>query len=98
VESSRPQPSPLVELAVCLYVLGTGVTALFSIGWSMAPFENSEPDTTHELVLVGLSLCALAAAAAMTRAVWRDQAAHALAPLAVSLVCVAAWVVALPPT
>jgi hypothetical protein len=98
VESSRRQPALLLDLAVGLYLLGTGVALLFSVGWAIAPFENVDPDKTHELLLVGLALAALTAAGAMARRFWRDHAAGARAPLAVSLVCLAAWVVALPPS
>jgi hypothetical protein len=97
VESSRREPALLLDLAVALYVFGTGVALLFSVGWAMAPFESVDPNKTHELVLIGLALGALAAAGAMARRVWRNHAAQARAPLAVSLVCLAAWVVAMPP-
>jgi hypothetical protein len=86
-----------LDLAVALYVFGTGVALVFSVGWAMAPFENGDPNKTHELVLVGLALGALTAAGAMARGVWRNHAARAWAPLAVSLVCLACWVVAMPP-
>jgi hypothetical protein len=86
-----------LDLAVALYVFGTGVALLFSVGWAMAPFETVDPNKTHELVLVGLALGALTAAGAMARGVWRNHAAQARVPLAVSLVCLAAWVVVIPP-
>jgi hypothetical protein len=97
VESSRRQPALLLDLAVGLYLLGTGVALLFSVGWAMAPFENVDPGKSHELVLIGLALGALTAAGAMARGVWRNHPALVRAPLAVSLVCLAAWVIALPP-
>jgi hypothetical protein len=97
VESSRRQPSPLVDLAVGLYALGTGVTAVFSIGWAIAPFENTDPNTAHELLLVGLALAAVVSAVVMGRAVRDGNSVRAWRALGGSLVCLGFWAIAAPP-
>jgi hypothetical protein len=97
VESGGRQASLLLDLAVALYVFGTGVATLCSIVWALAPFENSEPDTTHELVLIGLALGALVGAATMAVAFWDGKSPRTLSAL-VSVVCLALWLVVMPPT
>ena len=97
MESSRRQQSLLLDLAVGLYVLGAGVATLFSIGWASAPYENADPDSTHELVLIGLAVGALAAAVAMARAFLAGNSSRTRPALVISLTCLAGWVVALPP-
>ena len=68
VESSRRQSALLLDLAVRLYLLGTGVIVLCSLVWAMAPFENVDPDGGHEfLVLLALGVGALTSAGAMAR-------------------------------
>jgi hypothetical protein len=64
VESIRRR-SLSVDLAVFLYLFGTGTAVLFSVGWAMAPFENTEPNTAHDAALVGLAVTALATGGAM---------------------------------
>jgi hypothetical protein len=96
VESIRRR-SLWVDLAVFLYLFGTGTAVLFSVGWTMAPFENTEPNTAHDAALVGLALTALATAWAMARAVWRDDLSSARILLLASVVSLAIWALALPP-
>jgi hypothetical protein len=97
VDSSRRQPSLLVDLVVGLYALGTGVTAVFSIGWAIAPFENMGPNTAHELLLVGLALAAVVSAVAMGRAAGAGNSVRAWRAFGASLVCLGFWAIALPP-
>jgi len=96
VERSQRQPGLLLDLAVGLYLLGIGVAVLFSYGWATAVSLERNPETTHELVPLGLALSALMAAAVMARAVWANKASRARGPLFVSLVFLAAWAIAFP--
>jgi hypothetical protein len=49
----------LWDLAAWLYLLGTGVAALFSVGRSGMPMENGERDTSTAGLLVLLGMVAL---------------------------------------
>jgi hypothetical protein len=97
VETSQQQPGLLLDLAVGLYLLGIGVAVVFSYGWWTAVSLEGNPETTHELVPLGLALSALTAAAVMARAVWANKASRARGPLFVSLVFLAIWAIAFPP-
>jgi hypothetical protein len=81
----------LWDLAAWLYLLGTGVAALFSVGWSGMPIENGERDTSTAGLLVLLGMVALLTACAMARAFWRGDTMLAQALLAVSLVSLVIW-------
>jgi hypothetical protein len=96
VESIRPR-SPWVNLAVFLYLIGAGTAVLVSVGWAMAPFENTDPNTAHDAALIGLAVAALATAWAMARAVWRGNSSSARVLLIASVVSLAIWALALPP-
>jgi hypothetical protein len=90
MESARPR-GLLWDLAAWLYLLGTGVAALFSVGWSGMPIENGERDTSTAGLLVLLGIVALLTACAMARAFWRGDTMLAQALLAVSLVSLVIW-------
>jgi divalent metal cation (Fe/Co/Zn/Cd) transporter len=93
VESPSPR-SLLSDLAVCLYVLGTGTAALFSLGWSSAPreYDYVAGDTRYEALLVGFAVIALVTAWAMARAHWRGLSSRAGGLFVVSLVSLVSWV------
>jgi hypothetical protein len=95
VKSIRPR-SLWVDVAVFLYLIGAGTAVVFSVGWAMAPFENTDPNTAHEAALVGLAVTALATAWAMARAVWRGDWSSARVLLLASVVSLAIWALALP--
>ena len=90
MESARPR-GLLWDLAAWLYLLATGVAALFSVGWSGMPIENGESDTSTAGLLVLLGMVALLTACAMARAFWRGDTMLAHAFLAVSLVSLVIW-------
>ena len=96
METTRPR-SLWVDLVVFLYLFGTGTVLLFSVGWAMAPFENSDPDTAHDAALVGLAVTSFTTAALMARAVWRGNHSRALLPLLVSVLSLSIWALPLLP-
>jgi hypothetical protein len=85
--------SLLVDLAVGVYLLAAGVAALFALGWTLAPFENAEPNTALELAQLGLAVIGLATAAAMARAFWGGNSRGAGMLFLVSLLSFAIWAV-----
>jgi hypothetical protein len=89
-----PHPRRLLwDLAVCLYVVGAGVAALFSVGWASIPreYEYVPSDTGYDAVLVGLAVTALVAASSMARAYWRGRSSRASGMFVVSLVSLVSW-------
>ena len=90
---SRRSPGVFVDVAVGLYVLAAGVVLLFALAWTLAPFENTEPNTAWELAQLGLAVIGLATAAAMARAFWGGNSRDAGMLFLVSLLSFTVWAV-----
>jgi hypothetical protein len=79
------------DLAAALYVAGTGIAALCTVGWAMAPFENVEDDTGSQAALVVFAALSLVAGWRMAVAVWSGDSIVARVLLVASLVSLAVW-------
>jgi hypothetical protein len=86
--------SPLVDLAVGIYVVAAGVVVLFALGWATAPFENTDPPSTaFWLGEIGLAVAGLATAVAMALAFWGGNPRNASLLFLLSVASLLAWAI-----
>jgi hypothetical protein len=94
MEGMRPQ-SGLWDLAAGIWAVGAWLAALATLGWVLAPFENTESNMAAELSLLALATIGAVSAAATARARWRDDSRSAGLLFVLSLLSFAVWTVLL---